>query len=153
MLCDPNGTADGKMWIDKETKTATCGAKGEAWTPWKQDITVGDHYIYSANANDKYEFWTIGSTPFTIHNKYSHSDFMFILPDPGIYTLTANLIKGEFNVYITCQQNQNFNYTITQSTTIPVVILNPATCMVVIRDVAQAKTSQAEIELSLEFTK
>jgi hypothetical protein len=152
MICDPAGTVDGKMYIDKETETAVCGAKGEAWSPWKQDITVGDHYIYSANASDKYEFWTIGTTPFTIHNKYSHSDFIFTLPDAGIYTLTANLIKGQYNVYLTCQQAQNFNYTISQSTSIPIVILSPATCMIVIRDVNQAKTSQAEIEVSLEFT-
>ncbi len=153
MICDPKGTTDGKMYIDKETETATCGAKGEAWVPWKENITVGDHYIYSQNANDKYEFWTIGTTPFTIHNKYSHSDFIFTLPDPGIYTLTANLIKGQFNVYLTCQQAQNFNYTISQSTSIPIVILSPATCMITIRDVNQAKTSQADIEVSLEFTK
>ena len=152
MICDPNGSADGKMWIDKETETATCGAKGESWTPWKQDITIGDHYIYSQNANDKYEFWTIGSTPFTIHNKFSHSDFIFTVNDPGIYTLSATLIKGEFNVYLTCQEAQNFNYKITQSTSIPIV-LNPATCMIVIRDVEQAKTSHADIEVSFEFTK
>lgn len=152
MLCDPNGTADGKMWIDKETTTATCGARGESWTPWKQDITVGDHYIYSTNANDKYEFWTVGSTPFTIRNKYSHSDFIFLLTDPGIYTLSANLIKGEFNVYLTCQEAQNFNYKITQSTSIQIV-LNPATCQLIIRDVNQAKDSKAEIEVSFEFTK
>ena len=153
MICDPADTATAKIYIDKETETATCGAKGEAWMPWKADITIGDHYIYSANANDKYEFWTIGSTPFTIHNKYSHSDFIFTLPDAGIYTLKANLTKGEYNVYLTCQEDQNFNYTISQSTSIPVVILTPATCMIVIRDVNQAKTSQAEIEVSMEFTK
>ncbi len=153
MICDPSDTANAKMYIDKEMETATCGAKGEAWSPWKQDITIGDHYIYSSNANDKYEFWTIGSTPFTIHNKYSHSDFIFTLPDPGIYTMKANLIKGQYNVYLTCQQDQNFNYAISQSTSIPIVILSPATCMIVIRDVNQAATSQAEIEVSLEFTR
>ena len=152
MVCDPNGSADGKMWIDKETEIATCGARGESWTPWKQDITVGDHYIYSTNANDQYEFWTVGSTPFTIRNKYSHSDFIFVLNDPGIYTLSANLIKGEFNVYLTCQEAQNFNYKITQSTSIQIV-MNPATCQLIIRDVDQAKDSKAEIEVSLEFTK
>ncbi len=152
MICDPNGTADGKMWIDKETEIATCGAKGEGWSPWKQDITIGDHYIYSANANDKYEFWTIGSTPFTIRNTYSHSDFIFTVNDPGIYTLKANLIKGEFNVYLTCQEAQNFNYKITQSTSIPIV-MNPAACLITIRDVNQAKTSHADIEVSFEFTK
>ncbi len=152
MVCDPNGTADGKVWIDKETEIATCGAKGEGWTPWQQDITIGDHYIYSSNANDKYEFWTVGSTPFTIRNKYSHSDFIFTVNDPGIYTLSANLIKGSFNVYLTCQEAQNFNYTITQSTSIPIV-LNPATCKIIIRDVAQAKTSKAEIEVSMAFTR
>jgi len=152
MICDPNGMADGKMWIDKETETASCGARGEAWSPWKQDITIGDHYIYSANANDQYEFWTVGNTPFTIRNKYSHSDFIFTIQDPGIYTLSANLIKGEFNVYITCQEAQNFNYKITQSTSYQVV-LNPATCQLIIRDVNQAKQSNADIEVSLEFTK
>ncbi len=153
MICDPNGTTAGKMWIDKETETASCGAKGEAWTPWKQDITIGDHYIYSANANDKYEFWTIGTTPFTIRNRYSSSDFIFVINKAGIYNLSANLIKGEFNVYLTCQEAQNFTYKIIQSTTIPVVILNPATCMIIIRDVAQAQTSKAEIEVSFEFEK
>ncbi len=151
MLCDPNGTADGKMYIDKETEVATCGARGESWTPWKADITIGDHYIYSTNANDQYEFWTVGSTPFTIHNKFSHSDFIFTLPDAGIYTLDAKLIKGEYNVYLTCQQAQNFNYKITQSTSIPIVITSPASCMITIRDVNQAKTSQAEIEVTLAF--
>lgn len=152
MICDPSGNAEGKMWIDKETEFATCGAKGEAWTPWKQDITIGDHYIYSTNPNDKYEFWTIGSTPFTIRNKFSRSDFIFNVIDPGIYTLSVNLIKGSFNIYLTCQEAQNFNYTITQSTSIPVV-LSPATCEIIIRDVAQAKTSKADIEVSLEFTR
>jgi hypothetical protein len=152
MVCDPNGTADGKMWIDKETETASCGARGESWTPWKQDITVGDHYIYSDNANDTYEFWTIGSTPFTIHNKYSHSDFIFTINDPGIYTLSANLIKGEFNVYLTCQDAQNFNYKITQSASYELV-LNPATCMLIIRDVNQAKVSKADIEVNLAFSR
>jgi hypothetical protein len=153
MICDPSGNAGGKMWIDKETEVATCGARGEGWSPWKQDITIGDHYIYSTNANDIYEFWTVGTTPFTIRTKYSHSDFIFSLPDAGIYTLKANLIKGEYNVYLTCQQAQNFNYTISQSTSIPIIITTQATCMIIIRDVNQAKTSQAEIELSLEFTK
>jgi hypothetical protein len=153
MICDPDGTSNGKMYIDKETETASCGARGESWTPWKQDITIGDHYIYSSNANDKYEFWTVGTTPFTIHNKFSHSDFIFSLPDAGIYTLTANLIKGVYNVYLTCQQDQNFNYKITQSTSVPVVILSPATCMLIIRDVNQAKTSQAEIEVSMEISR
>ena len=144
MLCDPNGNADGKMWIDKETMTARCGARGESWMPWKQDITVGDHYIYSSNANDKYELWTIGSTPFTIRNKYSHSNFIFIINNPGIYTLKAALIKGSFNVYLTYQQAQNFAYKITQSTSFQLVI-NLATCEQIIRDVEQAQTSLADI--------
>ncbi len=152
MVCDPNGMVDGKMYIDKEAETATCGAKGESWTPWKQDITVGDHYIYSTNANDKYEFWTVGTTPFTIRNTFSHSDFIFMVNKPGIYTLSANLIKGEFNVYITCQEAQNFNYKIAQSTSYEIV-MNPATCMLIIRDVNQAATSKADIEVSLEFTR
>jgi hypothetical protein len=153
MLCDPNGMADGKMYIDKETETATCAARGESWTPWKQDITIGDHYIYSSNANDKYEFWTIGTTPFTIRNTYSHSDFIFMVNKTGIYTLSANLIKGEFNVYITCQEAQNYDYRVNQSASYEVVILKPATCMLLIRDVEQAKTSLADIEVSLEFTR
>ncbi len=153
MICDPNGSADGKFWIDKDNYFIGCDARGEGWALWKQDITIGDHYIYSQNANDKYEFWTMGTTPFTLHNKYSRTDYMFSLPQAGIYTLSANLIKGEYNVYLTCEQAQNFNYTITQSTSIPVVILNPAACMIIIRDVAQAKTSQAEIEVSMEFTR
>ncbi len=153
MVCDPNGSADGKFWIDKDNYFIGCDARGEGWALWKQDLTIGDHYVYSQNANDKYEFWTMGTTPITLHNKYSRTDYMFSLPQAGIYTLSANLIRGEYNVYLTCEQAQNFNYTITQSTSIPVVILYPAACMIIIRDVAQAKTSQAEIEVSMEFTK
>ena len=56
MLCDPNDTTDGKVWIDNKSYTVSCKANSESWFPWKQDITVGDHYIYSVNTNDKYEF-------------------------------------------------------------------------------------------------
>lgn len=153
MVCDPNGSADGKFWIDKDNYFIGCDAKGEGWALWKQDITIGDHYIYSQNANDKYEFWTMGTTPLTIHNKHSRTDFMFTLPKAGIYTLTANLIKGAFNVNITCEQAQNYNYKITQSTSIPMVVLEPASCLLFIRDMEQAKTSLAEIEVGLKFEK
>jgi hypothetical protein len=152
LTCDPNDTADGKVWIDTKIQTLSCIAKGESWSPWKQNITVGDHYIYSLNANDRYEFWTIGTPPFTIRNKFSHSDYMFIINNPGIYNLSANLINGEFNIYITCQAAQNFNYEITQSTTIPVV-LNPARCELLIRDAAPSSVSQADIEISLDFSR
>jgi hypothetical protein len=152
VVCDPNDTADGKVWIDTKSETVSCNANSESWSPWKQDITVGDHYIYSLNPNDKYEFWTIGTAPFTIRNKFSHSDYMFTINNPGIYNLSANLIKGEFNLYITCEGAQNFNYEITQSTTIPIV-LNPAKCELLIRDVAAASVSQADIEISLDYSK
>jgi hypothetical protein len=152
MVCDPNDTADGEVWIDTKSETVSCNANSESWSPWKQDITVGDHYIYSVNANDNYEFWTIGTTPFTIRNKFSHSDYMFNINNPGIYNLSANLIKGEFNLYITCEVAQNFNYRITQSTTIPVV-LNPARCELLIRDMVPTGVSQGEIEISLAYSK
>jgi len=152
MICDPNDTADGEIWIDDKSMTVSCSANSESWFPWKQDITVGDHYIYSANANDKYEFWTMGSTPFTITNKFSRSDYMFIINNPGIYNLSANVIKGEFNLYLTCEAAQNFNYAITQSTTIPIV-LNPARCELLIRDSPPGTLTPGEIEVSLEFVK
>ncbi len=153
MICDPNGSADGKLYIDKDNFFVGCDARGEGWALWKPEITAGDHYVYSANAGDKYEFWGMGTTPFTIHNKYSRTDFMFSLPKAGIYTLTANLIKGAFNVNITCEQAQFYNYKITQSTTIPVIVEQPASCLLFIRDVEQAKTSLADIEVSLAFEK
>jgi hypothetical protein len=152
LVCDPNDTADGKVWIDNKNNTVSCNANSESWYLWKQDITVGDHYIYSLNANDKYEFWTVGTTPFTIRNKFSHSDFMFIINNSGIYNLSANLTKGEFNLYITCEGAQNFNYKIDQSTTIPIV-LNPARCELLIRDTVPVGVSQGDIEVSLEFSK
>ena len=83
LTCDPNDTVDGKIWIDNKNYSAGCNANSESWSPWKQDITVGDHYIYSENANDKYEFWTIGTTPFTIRNKYESSDYMFQINTPA----------------------------------------------------------------------
>jgi hypothetical protein len=152
MICDPNDATDGNVWIDNKSYIVSCNANSESWFPWKQDITVGDHYIYSLNANDKYEFWTIGSTPFTIRNKFSRSDYMFRIINSGIYNLSANLIKGEFNLYITCEGAQNFNYVITQSTTIPVV-LNPARCELLIRDSPPGTLTPGEIEVSLEFVK
>ena len=132
--------------------SAGCNANSKSWSLWKQDITVGDHYIYSENANDKYEFWTIGTTPFTIRNKYESSDYMFHINNPGIYNLSANLIKGEFNLYITCEGAQNFDYKISQSTTIQVV-LNPARCELIIRDSPPGTVTPGEIEVSLEFSK
>jgi len=152
LLCDPNDTVDGKIWIDNKNYTAGCNANSESWSPWKQDITVGDHYLYSENANDKYEFWTIGTTPFTIRNKYESSDYMFSINNPGIYNLSANLIKGAFNLYLTCEGAQNFNYKIDQSTTIQVV-LNPARCELIIRDSPPGTLTPGEIEVSLEFSK
>lgn len=152
LVCDPNDTTDGKVWIDNKNYTASCNANSESWSPWKQDITVGDHYIYSLNSNDSYEFWTIGTPPFTIRNKYESSDYMFLINNPGIYNLSANLIKGAFNLYITCEGAQNFNYTISESTTIPVV-LNPAKCELIIRDSPPGTVTPGEIEISLEAAK
>jgi hypothetical protein len=152
LICDPSDPADGKVWIDNKNYAVGCNANSESWIPWKQDITVGDHYIYSLNPNDKYEFWTFGTTPFTIRNKYEGSDYIFTINNPGIYNLSANLIKGEFNVYITCEGAQNFNYKISQSTTIPVV-LNPARCELIVRDSPPGTVTPGEIEVSLEFSK
>jgi len=152
MICDPNDTADGEVWIDNKSMTVSCSPNSESWFPWKQDITVGDHYIYSLNANDKYEFWTIGSAPFTITNKYSRSDYMFQINNPGIYNLSANLIKAAFNLYLTCEGAQNFTYEITASMTIPIV-LNPARCELLIRDSPPGTLTPGEIEVSLEFVK
>jgi hypothetical protein len=152
MTCDPNDATDGNVWIDNKSYIVSCNANSESWSPWKPDITVGDHYIYSLNANDQYEFWTIGSTPFTITNKFSRSDYMFLINNPGIYNLSANLIKGMFNLYITCEGAQNFNYEITASTTIPLV-LNPARCELLIRDSPPGTLTPGEIDVSLEFVK
>jgi hypothetical protein len=152
LTCDPNDTADGKVWIDTNNYAIGCNANSESWSPWKQDITVGDHYIYSLNPNDKYEFWTIGTPPFTIRNKYESSDYMFQINNPGIYNLSANLIKGEFNLYITCERAQNFNYKITESTTISIVI-NPARCELIVRDYPPGTVTPGEIEISLDYTR
>jgi hypothetical protein len=152
LVCDPNDTTDGKVWIDNKDYTVSCNANSDSWIPWKQDITVGDHYIYSLNLNDKYEFWTIGTTPFTIRNKYSRTDYIFNINNPGIYNLSANLIKGKFNVYLTCEGAQNFNYPIAQSTTIPVV-LNPARCELIVRDSPPGTLTPGEIEVSLDIAK
>lgn len=152
LICDPNDTTDGKIWIDNKNYTAGCNANSESWFPWKQDITVGDHYIYSENANDQYEFWTVGTTPFTIRNKYESSDYMFSINNPGIYNLSANLVKGQFSLYLTCEGAQNFDYKIDQSTTIQVV-LNPARCELLIRDSPPGTLTPGEIEVSFEFSK
>ena len=77
---------------------------------------------------------------------------MFTINTAGIYNLSANLIKGQFNVYITCEGAQNFDYKIDQSTTIQVV-LNPARCELLIRDTPPGTLTPGEIEVSLEFSK
>jgi hypothetical protein len=152
MVCDPNDTTDGQVYIDNKSEIVGCNANSESWSILKQDITVGDHYIYSLNANDKYEFWTIGTPPLTIRNKHESSDYMFQINNPGIYNLSANLIKGEFNVYLTCEGAQNFNYKIVQSTTMPIV-MNPARCELIIRDYPPGTATPGEIEVSLEAAK
>lgn len=151
LVCAASDTVDGKVWIDDKTYTVSCNPNSESWTPWKADITIGDHYIYSQNAADKYEFWTIGTTPFTIHNTREGTDFMFNLPTAGIYNLTTKVTKGAFNVYITCEGAQNFNYNIIQSTTIQVV-LSPARCEMIIRDSPPGTLTPGEIDVSLEFS-
>ena len=154
MLCDPNDTANGQLWIDNKSYISTCPPNSESWFPWKQDITAGDHYIYATNANDKYEFWTTGSTPFTIRNKYARSDYMFLINQPGIYNLSANIIKGTFSLYLTCEKAQNFSYeNIAQSTTEQVVFLYPARCELLVRDSPPGTLTPGEIEVSLEFEK
>lgn len=153
MKCDPNNSMGGEVWIDdNQSQKVSCGPNGESWSLWKQYITVGDHYIYSLNPDDKYEFWTMGTPPFTIRNKFSHSDYMFLINNPGIYNLSANLIKGEFNLYITCEGAQHFNYKITQSTTIPLV-LNSARCELIIRDSPPGTVTPGEIDVSLDVVK
>jgi hypothetical protein len=152
LICNANDASDGKIWIDTKEMSVSCSPNSESWLTWKQDISVGDHYIYSQNDNDQYEFWTVGTTPFTIQNKYSHSDYIFMINNPGIYNLSADLIKGAFNLYLTCQGAQNFNYQITESTTIPVV-LNPAQCELLIRDEPPGTLYPGEIVVGLEFVK
>lgn len=152
LLCDPNDTEDGKIWIDSKQVSVSCNPNSEAWFPWKQSMTVGDHYIYSVNANDQYEFWTIGTTPFTIRNKYAHSDYIFMINQAGIYNLSTQVIKGAFNLYITCQGAQNFNYTVSESTT-QQVVLNPAMCELLVRDEPPGTLYPGEIAVSLEFVK
>ena len=152
LLCDPNDSEDGKIWIDTKEISVSCNPNSESWSPWKKDITVGDHYIYSINASDQYEFWTVGTTPFSIRNKYARSDYIFQINNPGIYNLTAQVIKGAFNLYITCQAAQNFNYKITQTTT-EQLVLNPAMCELLIRDEPPGTLTPGEIVVSLEFVK
>jgi hypothetical protein len=148
LICDQSNPTDGEFWIDKENYKISCKAGGDAWTLWKQELTIGDHYIYSKYANDKYEFWTMGTTPFTVRNKHDSTDFMFQINNAGEYLLSANLIDGAFNVYLTCQGAQNFDYKITQSTTIPLV-LNPAMCELIVRDNPPGTVMPGEIEVSL----
>ena len=152
LVCDPSDTTDGKVWIDTKSFSVTCNPNSESWAPWKEAITVGDHYIYSQNAADKYEFWTIGTTPFTVHHAREATDYMFNIPTAGIYNLTTNVIKGAFDVYITCEGAQNFNYHIIQSNTIQVV-LNPARCELIVRDSPPGTPTPGEIQVSLEFSK
>ena len=147
MICGdtPSG---GSIYIDTKSYIVTCKANSDGWTPWKPALTIGDHYIYSANESDAYEFWTIGSPPFTIKNKNATDDFAFIINNPGEYQLSANVIKGAFNVYITCEKAQNFNYAINQSTTIQLV-LDSANCELIIRDSPPGTVNPGEIEVSL----
>jgi hypothetical protein len=152
LLCNPNDSEDGQVWIDTKAFSVSCSPNSESWFPWKQDLTVGDHYIYSVNAADQYEFWTVGTTPFSIRNKYARSDFIFRINNAGIYNLSAEIIKGAFNLYITCQGAQNFSYKITQSTT-EQVVLNPAMCELLIRDEPPGTLTPGEIVVSLEFVK
>ena len=152
LLCDPSDSQDGQIWIDTKEFSLSCKPNSESWSPWKPDITVGDHYIYSVNASDQYEFWTVGTTPFSIRNKYGRSDYIFKINDAGIYNLSSEVIKGAFNLYITCQGAQNFNYKITQSTT-EQLVLNPAMCELLIRDEPPGTLTPGEIEVSLEFVK
>jgi hypothetical protein len=152
MTCNPNNTKGGEIWIDNESYKVNCDPKGDGWSLWKPEINVGDHYIYSLNDNDNYEFWTIGTPPFTVRNQYSSSDYMFLINNQGLYNLSANLISGIFDVYITCEGAQNFNYHITQSTTIPLV-LNPANCKLIIRDSPPGTVTPGGIEVSLAAAK
>jgi hypothetical protein len=152
MTCNSNNSTGGEFWIDNDDYKVSCDPKGDGWSLWKQEITVGDHYIYSLNDNDSYEFWTIGTTPFTIKNKYASSDYMFLINNQGLYKLSVNLIRGTFDVYITCEGAQNFNYHITQSTTYPLV-LYPASCKLLVRDSPPGTFTPGDIEVSLTAAK
>ncbi len=153
MICDPNDAADGKLWIDNKNYSVSCLPNSESWTMWKPAITAGDHYIYSQNAADKYEFWTVGSTPFKISTKFSYSDFIFMVNRKGIYNLTGDVLSGAFNLYITCEGAQNFAYTnISESMTVELV-MNPATCELLVRNEPPGTLAPGEIDVSLEFVK
>ncbi len=152
MTCNPNNTKGGEIWIDTKSYTLRCDPKSDGWSLWKPEITVGNHYVYSVNDNDNYEFWTIGTPPFTVRNKYASSDYMFLINNPGQYNLSANLSNGAFDVYITCEGAQNFNYHITQSTSIPLV-LNPANCKLIVRDSPPGTVTPGDIEVSLTAVK
>lgn len=153
MICDPNDTTDGKVWIDTQTETVSCKPNSESWALWKQSIAMGDHYIYSENANDKYEFWTVGTTPFKISNRFTYSDFIFILNRHGIYQLSADVLSGVFNLYITCEGAQNFSYKNIAESMTAEVVLNPAGCELLIRNQPPGTLTPGEIEVSLEFVK
>lgn len=153
MLCDPNDTTDGKVWIDNKNYSVGCVPNSESWTLWKPDITAGDHYIYSQNANDKYEFWTIGTTPFKISTKFSYSDFIFKVNRKGIYNLTGDVLSGAFNLYITCEGAQNFSYTNISESMTAQLVMTPATCELLVRNQPPGTLSPGEIDVSLEFEK
>jgi len=153
MICDPNDTTDGKVWIDNKNYSVSCVPNSESWTLWKPDITAGDHYIYSQNANDKYEFWTIGTTPFKISTKFSYSDFIFKVNRKGIYNLTGDVLSGAFNLYITCEGAQNFSYTNISESLTAELVMTPATCELLIRNQPPGTLDPGEIEVSLAFEK
>ncbi len=138
----------GSIYIDTKSYIVTCKANSDGWTPWKPALAVGDHYIYSATDKDAFEFWTIGTPPFTIKNSNATDDYAFLIKNAGEYNLSINVIKGAFNVYITCEKAQNFTYAVTQSTTIPLV-LSPANCELIIRDSPPGTVNPGEIEVSL----
>ncbi|HEX9089837.1 MAG TPA: hypothetical protein VF831_00020, partial [Anaerolineales bacterium] len=153
LICDPNDTTDGKIWIDNKNYSIGCPPNSETWTLWKPEIIAGDHYIYSQNANDKYEFWTVGTTPFKFSNKFAYSDFVFMVNRQGIYSLTGNVQSGMFNLYITCEGAQNYSYTNISESMTAELVMNPATCELLIRNQPPGTLTPGEIEVSLEFVK
>ncbi len=148
MTCGRGNPLGGSVWIDKTTYLVKCKEDSEGWTLWKPDITIGDHYIYSTNSWDTFEFWTVGTPPFTVKNRNAGDDFAFIINNAGEYQLSVNVVKGAFTVYITCEHAQNFTYAVNQSTTVPLV-LNPANCELIIRDNPPGTLNPGEIEVSL----
>jgi len=153
LICDPSDTNDGKVWIDKDNYSMGCPPNSESWLIWKPGITAGDHYIYSQNSKDQYEFWTVGTTPFKITNKYAYSDFIFMISRVGIYKLTGDVLSGSFNLYLTCEKAQNFSYTDISEAMTAELVLNPAGCELQIRNQPPGTLTPGEIEVSLEFVK